>query len=281
MNSLTKFTSRSKSTRFKDILPWNISQVIPKTVPISTRIVKSYAMKWGIHYEFDGKSMETETTTWSEFPNEGKPIVEQILASEERNKSKKSGIWESQSGIRVGKLTIWARSFEFTRTIGYSRIGYPVLMMNVRVSKDKKISRWVDRVNLIYVRWGKGKRGKRSKTLSEVKLVKNISKNLQSFPEISPVQFKSFFHITYTTMHMSTKILSDQRKITSHTEIARINWVIQVCLIQSKNDRRVWFKERFTINKIRAKTSNICKAKLLEGYVIQNYLVYMLLIIWP
>ena len=30
--------------------------------------------------------------------------------------------------------------------------------------------------------------GKRSKTLSEVKLVKNISKNLQSFLEISPMQ---------------------------------------------------------------------------------------------
>ena len=31
-------------------------------------------------------------------------------------------------------------------------------------------------------------RGKRSKTLSEVKQVKNISKNLRSFLEISPVQ---------------------------------------------------------------------------------------------
>ena len=31
-------------------------------------------------------------------------------------------------------------------------------------------------------------RGKKSKTLSEVKLVKNISKNLQSFPEIRPMQ---------------------------------------------------------------------------------------------
>ena len=31
-------------------------------------------------------------------------------------------------------------------------------------------------------------RGKRSKTLSEVKLVKNISKNPESFLEISPVQ---------------------------------------------------------------------------------------------
>ena len=31
-------------------------------------------------------------------------------------------------------------------------------------------------------------RGKRSKTMSEVKPVKSISKNLQSFLEISPVQ---------------------------------------------------------------------------------------------
>ena len=31
-------------------------------------------------------------------------------------------------------------------------------------------------------------RGKRSKTLSEVKPVENISKNLQSFLEISPVE---------------------------------------------------------------------------------------------
>ena len=30
--------------------------------------------------------MESETATWSEFPNGEKAIVEQILASEERNK---------------------------------------------------------------------------------------------------------------------------------------------------------------------------------------------------
>ena len=54
--------------------------------------------------EFDGKSMETEPTTWSGFPNGCKAIVEQTLASEEINKSKRAGLWESQSGIRVGKL---------------------------------------------------------------------------------------------------------------------------------------------------------------------------------
>ena len=65
--------------------------------------------------ELVGKSMETETTTWSEFSNGGKAIPEQILASEERKKSKRAGLWESQSGIRVGKLTIWVRSFEIEK----------------------------------------------------------------------------------------------------------------------------------------------------------------------
>ena len=66
-------------------------------------------------YEFDRKSMETETTTWSELPNGGKAIVEQILESEEKNKSKRAGLWESQSGIWVGKLTMWVRPFEIEK----------------------------------------------------------------------------------------------------------------------------------------------------------------------
>ena len=45
-------------------------------------------MKRASRCKFDGKSLETETTTWSEFPNGGKAILEQILASEERHKSK-------------------------------------------------------------------------------------------------------------------------------------------------------------------------------------------------
>ena len=47
-------------------------------------------------FELTGKSMEAETTTWSEFPNGEKAIVEQILKSEEINKSKREGLWESQ-----------------------------------------------------------------------------------------------------------------------------------------------------------------------------------------
>ena len=47
--------------------------------------------------------METETTTRSEFTNAGKAIVEQ------RKKSKREGLCESHSRIRVGKLTIGGR----------------------------------------------------------------------------------------------------------------------------------------------------------------------------
>ena len=65
--------------------------------------------------EFDGKSMETEATIRSEFPNGGKVIVEQLLTSEEKNKSKKAGLWESYSGIQVGKWTIWVRSLEIDK----------------------------------------------------------------------------------------------------------------------------------------------------------------------
>ena len=47
------------------------------------------------HCEFVGKLMETGTTTWSEFPKGGRATVEQIVASEEINKSKRTGEWES------------------------------------------------------------------------------------------------------------------------------------------------------------------------------------------
>ena len=97
---ITEFTSSSRSTAFKDILPWNISQIITKTIPIGMRI---WAMQWNkaSHFEFIGKSIETETTTWSEFSNGRKAIVEQILVSEERNKFKRAGLclFEYSSGI--------------------------------------------------------------------------------------------------------------------------------------------------------------------------------------
>ena len=48
LNPLTKFTSSSRSIESKDIFLRYISQIITKTIPISTRIVINYAMKRGI-----------------------------------------------------------------------------------------------------------------------------------------------------------------------------------------------------------------------------------------
>ena len=47
------------------------------------------------HFESVGKSVETETT-WSEFQNGWKAIVEQILVLDERNKSKRTGLSEPE-----------------------------------------------------------------------------------------------------------------------------------------------------------------------------------------
>ena len=48
LNPLIKFTSSSRSIKLKDILLWNISQMMTKPVSISIRIFISYVMKQGI-----------------------------------------------------------------------------------------------------------------------------------------------------------------------------------------------------------------------------------------
>ena len=50
-----------------------------------------------------------------------KAIVEKIIVSEIRNKSKRVELQESQAGIRVRKLAICKRSFEITKE-NYSRV---------------------------------------------------------------------------------------------------------------------------------------------------------------
>ena len=67
-------------------------------------------------------------------------------------------------------------------------------MMNVKVSKDKHISRWVDRevtsslldeIESKTMLKDEDRDQQRNQTMSEVKPVENIRKNLQSFLEIS------------------------------------------------------------------------------------------------
>ena len=115
LNPIKKLTSSSRSTKSKNILRWNISQMILKTIPISMKIVINYVMKRSILFWVYWKLMETETTIWSEFPKGGKAIAEQILASEEINS--KDQDCEMQSGIRVGKLNFWVRSFKIIQSL--------------------------------------------------------------------------------------------------------------------------------------------------------------------
>ena len=50
--------------------------------------------------EFDEKSLETDATTWSEFPNGWKAIAEQIVESEERRKEQKQNSKTMITGSR-------------------------------------------------------------------------------------------------------------------------------------------------------------------------------------
>ena len=121
--------------------------------------------------------MKAETTFWSEFPNGGKAIVEDILASEERNESRKAGLWESQSEIQVGKLDIWVKSFEIQKLKqGSQGLSVP---LEPRIKTQKVID---------------GE--KRSKALNKVNPIENINKNPQSSLNISLVQKEVFLSHT-------------------------------------------------------------------------------------
>ena len=70
LNPLTKFSSSTRSTVFKDILPWNNSQMI---ITLSTT-------------------------------NRGKTIAVQMLVSEERKKSKRAGLRLRRWGLWIRTL---------------------------------------------------------------------------------------------------------------------------------------------------------------------------------
>ena len=134
--------------------------MITKTVSISIRIVVSYAMKQGIPFWIDRKSMETETTTWSGFLNEMREnhcrtnISTRGKKTPQNNKTVRVTVWDPRRKVNCLNKVIWEQKLlKLTRSISSTRIGYPVLMMDVKVSKYKHIGRWVERDNCICVRW--------------------------------------------------------------------------------------------------------------------------------
>ena len=87
-------------------------------------------------------------------------------------------------------------------------------------------------------------RGKRSKTLSEVKLVGNINKNLQSFLEISPVQredltshkLRDHAYEYYNPFRLKEDNLSQRncQNQLSHLGLSHIEQEYQESLLQGK-----------------------------------------------
>ena len=66
-------------------------------------------------------------------------------------------VWDPSRKVNHLSEVIWDRILiaEFTRSISSTRIGEPVFMMDVKVSKDKHICRCAAWENLIYVRWNR------------------------------------------------------------------------------------------------------------------------------
>ena len=119
-------------------------------------------------------------------------------------------------------------------------------------------------------------RGWRSKTLSEVRPVKNISKNLQSFLEICLMQKEVL---------LSQKLWDHAYEYLNPLRLKEDNFskklpeiVIQVCLTQSKNVKKVWIEERFTVNKFKWKPQifrklsfrELCDSKLSGLHAFDN-----------
>ena len=68
-------------------------------------------------------------------------------------------VWDLSGKVNCLSKVLWDRKIitEFTRSSSFTKIGKPVLMMDVKFSKDKHICRWIDWENLVYVRWNRFK----------------------------------------------------------------------------------------------------------------------------
>ena len=84
---------------------------------------------------------------WRETTAEQRPASEEKI---QKSRTVKTTVWDASR--KVNHLRSFEIITEFTRSTSSTRIGMPVLMMNVKVSKDKHIIKRVDGENLIYRR---------------------------------------------------------------------------------------------------------------------------------
>ena len=133
--------------------------MITKTIPISTRTVISYAMKrdillwiWSkVNGNWDNNMIRVSQWRKSHCrTNTSVGRKKQIQMS----RTVRITVWDPNWKVNNLNKVAWNRKniTEFTRSISSTKMGKPGLMMDVKVSKDKTSSRWVDQENLIHVR---------------------------------------------------------------------------------------------------------------------------------
>ena len=148
LSTRKKFTSSRRSTELKEILPWNISLDITKTISISTRKVISYVMKpsiplriwWKVNENWDNNMIRISQLR--EIRCRTNTSVRRKKEIQKR-RTVRITVWDPSRKVNHLSKVIWDRKIitEFTRSISSTRIGKPVLMMDVKLSKDKKVCR--------------------------------------------------------------------------------------------------------------------------------------------
>ena len=130
LNPLTKFTSSSRSTEFKDILLWNISQIITTTMPISPRIVIIHTMKRGIlfwvYWKVDGNwdNNMIRPSQWRESHCRTNISV-RINKYIRKSRTVRVTVREASRKVNYLSKVVWDSKIitDFTRSISSIRIG--------------------------------------------------------------------------------------------------------------------------------------------------------------
>ena len=140
LKPLTKFPSSSRSTELKSNPPWNISQMITKTILFSKRIVISYTTKhaillwiwWKVNGNWQNNMIRI--SQWREsLCRKNTSIRTKKLV--QKSRTMRISVWDPHRKVNHLSKVIWDQFHQ-------NRWASPD--DDVKVSKDKNISRWVD-----------------------------------------------------------------------------------------------------------------------------------------
>ena len=152
-----KFTSSSRSTELKDILPWNISQDITKTISICTRKVISYVMKpsiplriwWKVNENWDNNMIRIYQ--WRESHCRTNTSIRRKKEIQ-KSRTMRITVWDLSRKVNHLTKVIWDVKVitELTRSISSTKIAKPVLWWTLKSPKTKILAdRLIERTSSI------------------------------------------------------------------------------------------------------------------------------------